>query len=152
MEINKIYKLKECDLNELDTIFELDPITHNMYAVLKVSYDHELVKFLLINFYGNEQWIKEIYRLNKKFFINELGLKYDKEGKIKLTKEFKEIVTTWIVECEVQEDGDRSISLRPVDIRTNFAFYNTRILDKYCYEIIQKLKEKDLIIEEEINE
>ena len=152
METNKIYKLKECDLNELNTIFDFDPITQNMYAVLKVSYDNDLVEFLLKSYYENERWIKEIYTSNKKFFANELGLKYDKNGKIKLTKLFKEIVTTWIVECEVQEDGDRSISLRPVDIQTNFAFYNTRVLDKYCYEIIQKLKERDLIIEEEVNE
>ena len=152
MEINKIYKLKKCDLNKVYTIFDFDPTTQKVFAVVKVRYADDLVKWLLKNFYENENWIKEVYNLNKKFFINELGLNYDKEGKIKARKRFKDIVTTWIVEGEVQEGGDRGISLRPLDVLTNFAFYNTKILDKYCGEIIQKLKEENLIIEEEIKE
>lgn len=155
MEKNKIYKLKECDLNELNTIFDLNPVNSNPFVLVVFREKMDIVKWLLKTYYENKDWIENVYKKNEDFFKKEFGIQYRENGELKFNKKVFELIKTWILESDFgnKDKNDkfyRSLYLRPMDPYTNVEFYNTEILDKYCGEIIKKLKEKDLIIEETV--
>ena len=151
---NKIYRLKEdIDLNKLA---ELDwEVTQCNGGLVFLKFavqplDGHLTKELLNAYYNNPNWIKNFYQKNKKYYTEKLDLRYDKKGNIKKSKHFEKTLTHWIIEIEHYDLGWLCIS--PYDECNKNAFYGKDILDKYCAEEIEKLKEFDLIEEIEVGD
>ena len=112
--------------------------------------DGDLPKELLKAYYKNPDWINKFYKKNKKRFKEKLDLRYDKKGNIMPSKHFEKALTHWIMEIEEYDDGWVCIS--PYDDYCNTSLYGKSVLDKYCLEEINKLKEAELIEEYEIKE
>ena len=83
-----IYKFKEnTDFNKLAELdWDIIPNEHDLifFKTVPQPNDGDLYRFLLIQYYKNEDWKKSIYSKYKKE-LNKIGVKYDKNGIIKKT-------------------------------------------------------------------
>ena len=110
--------------------------------------DSELPQALLKAYYTNPEWIDKVYNKNRKGFIDKIGLKYRK-GKIVKSEKFDNALTHWIMEIHDEDNWVGFTSFDPFDVK---IYYGKPILDKYCTEQIQILKDNDLIEEFEVIE
>lgn len=151
--IYHIYKVKEgTDLNEFAKN-GYDIIPSSKYTIVKaveLPFDCDLVQSKLNGIYANPEWKKQFYDKNKKLFRNTLRLKYHKNGEIILTKAFKQMLTTWIIEIDFGDDG--WVGCTTVDANDHNVYYVKDMLDKHFKEEINKLKELNLIEEIEIEQ
>lgn len=139
-------KTREDVLNEFGRLgYDLFPQTLDIFKIIPQDWDSEPCQLLLSKYYLNSNWKELVYEPNKKILKKKLSLTYDKNGNIKQSKTFKKMVQSWRIEI-CNQDGDwlGFTSLDPYDKN---VFYGKSILDKYCYDEIQKLKERDLIEE-----
>lgn len=151
--MEKVYKLKdEITIEDLESKGYMGvPGDYGVFAkIIKQPLNGELAKTMVEGIYSNPSWIKEFYDKNKKQFKEILGLKYNKQGNIVMTKKFKSLVTDWLIETDIC--GDKWIGFRSSDPFDSRVFYNVLVLDKYCKEEINKLKELNYIEEIEVEE
>lgn len=162
---NVIYKLKEdIDLNllmELD--YDLIPGSHRVeeidgeatlvggvfVKIVPQDIESDPVKGSLNGIYNNPNWKEQIYKKNPAKFFKVLGLRYNKKGEAVLTKKFKTVITSWRLQIDT-DDG--WVGFTSADKFDQEIFYHKSILDKYCGEHIEALKEKGIIEEYEVVE
>lgn len=145
VNIATVYKIKK-PLEELEVLgFALIPEQCAALKAITQPLDSGTVNYSLNNFYNNPEWKKKIYQPNKKHFQKELGLYYDRKGNIKPNEKFNEILTTWFLQVEKNEEC--WLGLTNADQHDLNVFYGKKVLDTYCGEEIEKLKEHDLIEE-----
>ena len=151
----KIYRFKEdTDFNEIAKIgWDVMPKSDanlTFFKFLEQPKDSELYNSLLNNYYKNEEWIKRVYNKNKKEIINAIGLKYNKNGIMKMNEKIEMVLTMWRLETEAADDF--WICLKSADPFDRHHYYNKEVIDKYCAEEIKKLNELGLIEEIEVEE
>lgn len=148
-----IYKFKEdTDFNKLAELgWDIIPNEHDLifFKTVPQPNDGDLYRFLLIQYYKNEDWKKSIYSKYKKE-LNKIGVKYDKNGIIKKTKELEILLTMW--RLETNENDGYWLGLKSADPYDNNYFYSKNIIDRYCEQEVKKLKELDLIEEIEVEQ
>ena len=149
-----IYKLKNgvtaADFEELaDYGYNVAFNSDIILKFVKQPLDGEATQFLLKNYYENPEWKKKFYQENKKAFKKDYDLKYNKDGTLKITPTMKELLTTWIIQIEL-EDG--WVGFTHSDQYNKNVYYGKKVLDKYCYQDIFLLLSKGIIEEYEVSE
>lgn len=152
--MSKIYKLKEGkDLSDCvaleDYGFEINPIAEVVTKVVNQPLDGEAVNFLLKELYNNPGWKEKFYKPNKKMFIKEYNLKYNKKGEIIYNDEIKEFLTTWFCIIDL-EDG--WVGFTHCDKRNKMIYYGAKIIEKYCPKELFNLLASGLVEEAEVEE
>lgn len=150
---DKVYKIKDnIDINYFGTInYDLFPNTTSIvFKIIPQPIEGELAQATLKNIYNNPLWKERFYEKYKKRLIQELGLKYGKDGKAILSKKFESILTKWRIQIDFQDD--RWVGFTSLDFFDNSVYYNTKVLDKYCHDEIQFLKSLDLLEEVDVSD
>ena len=150
----EIYRLKPNisaqDFEELEEYgYKTEILQDAVIKFVKQPIDGEAVKFLLTNFYENENWKQKFYLPNKKHFKKQYDLKYRKDGTMVMTPTMEELLTTWVLQIEF-EDG--WVGFTNVDSGNKMVYYGKGVLDKYCSGEIFTLLSKNLIEVAEIEE
>lgn len=149
MERKIIYKLKEnIDLNELAKIgWDIIPNDNDLifFKIVPQPLESDLCRHLLNQYYQNKEWQEKIYKQHEKIIKKEIGVKYDKNGNLKMTPKLENNLKMWRIETN-QNDGFW-VGLKSFDPNDRHYFYSKQLLDKYCKEEIEKLKELNLIEE-----
>lgn len=142
---NFVYQIKKgTDLADLGSLnYMLFPENFSVLKMIKKDIEDELVQEVLNKQYLNEEWKEKIYKPNKKTIKKVLGLSYDPDGNIKMSKKFKELITTWMIQIDGNDDA--WVGFTSSDPFDKKVYYNTKILDKYCPEEIEELKNGDFI-------
>lgn len=150
----KVYTLKEdIDFNELGKLgWDVIPNSNNLlfFKIVEQPLDSDLPNLLLRNFYENPEWIKRFYNNHKKEISKQIGLKYDENNNIIMSEKFKDTLTMWNLEVDLSDC--LWLGFKCLDPYNKNTLYNKVILDKYCKEEIEKLKEADLIEEYEVGD
>ena len=148
-----VYRLKEdTDYNKLaDFGFDVIPYELGAMVFFKIvpqDLAGEAVNQMLNNFYLNPKWKERYYTgKNKKILKNNLGLEYDKDGNIKFNEKFETMLKSWRIEINTE---DNWLGFCNMDSFDQSIYCGKNILDKFCTEEIEKLKEADLIEEFEV--
>lgn len=147
-----IYKLKEnIDLNKLGELhFDVLPGKSDLilFKIVTQDFDSEIVQHTLTRLYKNRDWIEQIYNKNKDYLKDYLSLEYDKDYNIIYNSKFKEMICSWRIQID-KADCDW-LGFTSMDFNDTTTFYNKNILDKFCKEEIELLKQNDLIEEYEV--
>ena len=147
-----VYKIKEnVDLSKLEELgYVLFEDTFTAIKVCKQPLDSGPVQYLFNSYYKNKKWQKIIYKKDKKTFKKELNLQYDKENEPIMNEKFVEMLTTWFIQIDKSED--KWVGLTSGDKFDSNVFYGKKVLDSYCKNEIELLKQNDLIEELTIEE
>lgn len=149
-----IYRLKEdIDFNKLAEIgWDVVPNNANLtfFKIIPQPIGGDLYQYLWTRIYNNPDWKKQIYDNHKKDIIEAIGLKYNKNGIIKMNSKLETMLVSW--RLEVEEAEDLWLGLKSADPFDRNYFYSKKLIDKYCSEEVAKLKELDLIEEIEVEE
>lgn len=140
-----VYKLKKftkkTDLEKLGFVKGED--NENEYnCKIKQPMNGELYQSTINGIYGNEEWKKRYYKGNEDMFKDMLGLEYDKKGRVIESAQLIEILQTWNVQVDFKEKILAFTSSDPFDGK---VYIQSVVLDTYCKELIDKMKELDLI-------
>lgn len=151
----KIYRFKEdTDFNEIAPLgWDVMPKSDanlTFFKFIEQPKGSDLYNMLLKKYYKNEEWIKKVYNKNKKEIVDAIGLKYNKNGIMKMSEKMEMVLTMWRLETEAA-DGF-CISLKSADPFDRHYYYSKEMIDKYCTEEIEKLNELGLIEEIEVEE
>ena len=104
----------------------------------------DVVQNTIHNIYENPDWKKAFYDVDDaaKFYKETVGLEYDEKGKVKMTADFIHNVTTWNVQINFTQKILTVTSSDPSDTAVYIA---TVVFDSWFSELINKMKEKNLI-------
>lgn len=148
----KVYRIKDNfniqDLEALDYIFFPEELI--AAKIVRQPLDGKAVSSLLERYYANPRFIDEVYNKNTEYFKKELGLTYTKKGQPRMTKKFKEFLSSWVIQIEFGDDG--WIGFTSTDKHDATVFYNSNVLNCFCGVEIELLKEHDFIEEVEVEE
>jgi hypothetical protein len=141
----KVYSLKEnFTFEEFEEIgYSVFPNEQKIIKVVEQPLDGKAVESILNQYYRNPKWKEEIYDKNPSHFIKELGLKYNKNGDIKMTKKFQEVLKSWLIQIDLSDD--LWIGFTSFDWYDQHVFFACSILDEFCKDEIEILKEHNLI-------
>jgi hypothetical protein len=149
-----IYKFKiDTDFNELAKLgWDIIPSEIDLifFKTVPQPIDGDLYRYLLINFYKNEEWKDKFYKKNEKEITKNVGVKYDKNGILKMTPKLEMNLRMW--RLETNRNDDFWLGLKSADPYDNNYFYSKKLIDKYCEEEVKKLKELGLIEEIEVEQ
>ena len=149
MDKKIIYKFKEdADFNKLAELdWDIIPSENDLifFKIVPQPVNGDLYCHLLNNFYRNEEWKKRVYSKFKNQITKDIGVKYDKNGILKMNPKLETTLTMW--RLETNKNDDFWLGLKSYDPNDRHYFYSQEVLNKYCKEEIEKLKELDLIEE-----
>lgn len=118
---------------------------NNKFYVKEVVFDlEEDISKSMLKFYNDPKWKKEIYNKNKKVIYDTIGLKYDRKGNIIMSEKLKLILTTWLLEIDLEDGFIGFTSGDPFD---RDVFYNCRNLNQYCSKELEEMKDFIQIVE-----
>jgi hypothetical protein len=148
----KVYSLKESftfeEFEELGyTVF---PKENKIIKICEQPLNGEAVKSIMKQYYTNPEWKEKFYSNNMVYYAEELGLTYTKSGKPRMTKKFKEVLKSWLIQIDLNDDF--WVGFTSYDWCDTCVFYGCSVLDKFCAEEIELLKEHNLIEEIEVSE
>lgn len=147
----KVYRIKsDCEVSKLEAIgYIFFPEQLIAAKIVKQPLNGRAAESLLERYYLNPRFKEEMYDYNLDYYKNEIGLTYKKDGTPKMTKKFKDFLSTWVIQIEFTEDF--WIGFTSTDKYDATVFYNRDVLDHFCGVEIELLKEQDLIEEIEVN-
>lgn len=149
--MDKVYKIKDTVDNNLfgEIGYDLIPtLDLTVVKVVPLDYEHELVQYKIKQFYNNPEWRDKFYKPNKKIFKERFDLRYSRDGQLKPTPTFIEMITNWQLLIELK--GDRWLGFSTLDTSDSSVYYNKDLLDKYFPEEIEELKKRDVLEEVEV--
>ena len=148
---NKIYRIKDgvntSDFEKLGYTIIEEP----QYFLIKATeqpWESDLVQAKFEYIYSSPEWKKRFYDGNEKLFLKTLHLKYDKDGSVVLSKQFKKMLQSWLIQIDF--DGDGWVCFTSVDPNDRNTYYNKESFDKYFKDEIDFLLNADLIEDVEV--
>lgn len=151
---NTVYKIKnDIDINEFGKI-GYDIMPNSSYTVFKFveqPIDGKLAQDALQYIYENPSWKEKIYKKNKSAIRETLGLRFNRRtGKAIINEKFKNVLIMWRIEIEM--NGDRWVGFTSLDQFDSNVFYGKQVIDEYCKQEIELLKEKGFVEEIEVEQ
>ena len=144
-----VYKVKTRDMKKFEDIgWTLAPYEWNqkdnvMVMMKKFDNKSEPVQFLMKT-YNNPNWQKEYYEDKElKEVYTEMGMKF-RNGKLVRNKAAYKFMHQWCLKVDFNEEEELWLGFSHIDI-TMPEFYNSAVLDRYCYQEVQQLLEEGLI-------
>lgn len=149
----KIYQVKkDADLNEFGKNgYDIIPSTNYLLVkAVELPWDSKLVQAKLENVYANPEWKAKFYNNHKKMFRDTLHLKYHKNGEVVLSKPFKQMLQTWLIEINFGEDG--WVGFTTVDQNDRNVYYNKDTIYEHFKDEMDILLNNNLIEEIEVEQ
>lgn len=124
--------------------------------VVRLSYESEMVQ-QLVEMYNSKKWQEKVLdELLLEDSFKEMGIIFEEffdengnEKKVVVENEnFMEMVTIWRLEIDFSDSN--LLYFTTGDSSFPYAFYDKKILNEYCGDLIKELKEKGIIEETDV--
>lgn len=152
-----VYKIKKgINLKKFRTKYEWDNLPANIangdlivFKIVQVELESTPAQ-LVIELLENEEFLRATelsgYKLSDKFEFED---EHDENGNVKKVLKLNDFAigfaTTWRIEAKLGKGGDRILCFTAGDMTFPYSYAAKKIIDEYCHDIIETLKNDDII-------
>lgn len=148
--MTKIYKLV-LDEQRYNKLVESGwiPCPPVLFKEFDVNYDSDAAR-TVVDLFNDQIW-QQTFLSNKdlKSYLKKRGIRFRK-GKVVENDKFKELATKWCITIDGNEEG--WIGVSSVEEYYPVTFYKKDLIDEYCKEQINELRELGFLEETEVDD